>query len=117
MLCNVLLCLCLSANAVRADDFDGKSMLFARLGAQTQQGLPQRPVFRHLGADGIHQAGDLQTPLGSVWKLFVFAYAIDKALPLPDYVCSGNRQVAEEESYCCDRGRSISADAALAQSC
>lgn len=117
MLCNVLLCLCLSANAARADDFDGKSMLFARLGAQTQQGLPQRPVFRYLGADGTGQAGDLQTPLGSVWKLFVFAYAIDKALPLPDYVCSGNRQVAEEESYCCDPGRSISADMALAQSC
>lgn len=115
ILCNVLLCFCLAANAEQPDDFDGKSMLFARLGAN--QGLPQRPVFLHLGADGSRQAGDVQTPLGSVWKLFVYAYAIDKAHPLPDYVCSGSRQVAKDELYCCDPGQTISGDAALAQSC
>ncbi len=114
---SVLLCLCFVAKAVQADDFDGKSMLFARLGTQAQKGVQQQPVFRQISADGIWQAADVETPLGSVWKLFVYAYAIDSGLSMPDYVCRGKRQVAREELYCCDPGQAISGDAALAQSC
>jgi uncharacterized protein YfaQ (DUF2300 family) len=116
-LCNVLLWFSLTAISVQADDFDGKSMLFARLEMQAQKTLPQRPVFQYIDADGVRQAADTQTPLGSVWKLFVYAYAIDRDIPMPDYVCRGSGQVAKEELYCCDPGRSVSRDAALAQSC
>ena len=58
--------------------------------------------------------GSRQVPLGSLWKLFVFAYAVDTDTPMPDYPCRGSDP---EEVYCCDPGGSIARDAALAQSC
>ena len=53
-------------------------------------------------------------PLGSLWKLFVHVYATDTGVDMPDYHCGGR---IPDEVYCCDPGRSIDADAALAQSC
>ena len=58
--------------------------------------------------------GSRAVPLGSLWKLFVFAYAVDTQTPTPDYPCRGREQ---EEVYCCAPGASIARDAALAQSC
>jgi len=58
--------------------------------------------------------GSREVPLGSVWKLFVFAYAVDTDTATPDYPCRGSDP---EEVYCCDPGGSIARDAALAQSC
>jgi uncharacterized protein YfaQ (DUF2300 family) len=58
--------------------------------------------------------GSRQVPLGSLWKLFVFVYAVDSDTLMPDYPCRGRDQ---EEVYCCTPGRSIARDAALAQSC
>jgi uncharacterized protein YfaQ (DUF2300 family) len=58
--------------------------------------------------------GSREIPLGSLWKLFVYVYAIDNKTPTPDYRCTGKNQ---EEVYCCDAGQSIARDAALAQSC
>ena len=55
------------------------------------------------------------TPLGSVWKLFVYVWLIDQGKPAPDYRCTG-KQVSEE-SYCCAPGEKIGRDAALAKSC
>jgi uncharacterized protein YfaQ (DUF2300 family) len=60
-------------------------------------------------------SGERLVPLGSLWKLFVYVYARDARLPTPDYTCSGVRR--EEEVYCCEPGKSIGRDAALAQSC
>ena len=57
---------------------------------------------------------DLATPLGSTWKLFVYAYALDKQLPDTTYQCTGGNP---EEKYCCDKGGSIGRDKALLQSC
>ena len=54
-------------------------------------------------------------PLGSLWKLFVYVHAVDRKVPTPDYQCMG--KLPHEEVYCCDKGRSIGRDAALAQSC
>jgi len=56
----------------------------------------------------------LQTPLGSVWKLFVYAYLVDRHIAAPDYDCGGNDK---EEVYCCTAGGSIDRDHALIQSC
>ena len=57
---------------------------------------------------------DLATPLGSTWKLFVYAYALDKQLPDTPYQCTGGNP---EEKYCCEKGGSIGRDKALLQSC
>ena len=44
---------------------------------------------------------NLEAPLGSLWKLFVYAYQIDRGLPDPGYACTGQDR---EEVYCCKAG-------------
>ncbi|MFM0646535.1 DUF2300 domain-containing protein [Paraburkholderia bryophila] len=56
----------------------------------------------------------LETPLGSVWKLFVYAYLVDRNIAAPDYTCSGGDR---EEVYCCMTGGHIDREHALVQSC
>ncbi|MBB3004314.1 uncharacterized protein YfaQ (DUF2300 family) [Paraburkholderia tropica] len=56
----------------------------------------------------------LETPLGSVWKLFVYAYLVDRQIAAPDYQCDGHDR---EEVYCCMTGGHIDRDRALVQSC
>lgn len=55
-----------------------------------------------------------ETPLGSVWKLFVYAYLADRGETPPDYVCGGQER---DEVYCCTPGGSIGREAALQRSC
>ncbi|AXE95549.1 DUF2300 domain-containing protein [Paraburkholderia terricola] len=56
----------------------------------------------------------LETPLGSVWKLFVYGYLVDRNIATPDYTCSGGDP---EEAYCCMTGGRIDREHALVQSC
>ncbi len=56
-----------------------------------------------------------RTPLGSLWKLFVYAYLSGSGQSSADYVCTGKNP--REEVYCCDPGQQIGRDAALAKSC
>lgn len=56
----------------------------------------------------------LQTPLGSVWKLFVYSYLAGRDKPSDDYTCRGGDP---EEVYCCTAGQSIDRERALIQSC
>ncbi|QBE67090.1 DUF2300 domain-containing protein [Pseudoduganella lutea] len=58
--------------------------------------------------------GAREVPLGSLWKLFVYVYAVDTGTPLPAYRCTGRDP---EEVYCCNAGKSIERDVALARSC
>lgn len=58
--------------------------------------------------------GSRQVPLASLWKLFVYIYADDNQVAMPDYRCGGRDP---DEVYCCEVGQSVSRDAALAQSC
>ena len=108
--------LCLLTSGAQGGDFDGSSLLFARLDVSSQATKNQRPIFLRINANGTQPAEDVQTPLGSVWKLFVYAYAVDRAIPTPDYVCRGGT-AAKEELYCCDPGQSVTRDVALAKSC
>jgi uncharacterized protein YfaQ (DUF2300 family) len=55
------------------------------------------------------------TPLGSLWKLFVYAYLIDRGTSTPDYQCTGGKPA--EEIYCCAPGEHINREQALAKSC
>ncbi|MDF3934888.1 DUF2300 domain-containing protein [Pseudomonas citronellolis] len=57
---------------------------------------------------------DLRTPLGSLWKLFVFAWLVDNDRHEPEYACKGQ---SREEVYCCSAGQSIGRDQALVKSC
>lgn len=59
--------------------------------------------------------GSRMVPLGSLWKLFVYVYAVDGKVATPDYTCTGRQP--KEEVYCCEPGNSIARDDALAQSC
>src|SRR5262245_19761198 len=54
-------------------------------------------------------------PLGSTWKLFGFAYAVEKNVATPAYRCGVPKKDGDE--YCCDPGQSIDRDHALARSC
>jgi uncharacterized protein YfaQ (DUF2300 family) len=56
----------------------------------------------------------LETLLGSVWKLFVYGYLVDRNIATPDYTCSGGDP---EEVYCCMTGGHIDREHALVQSC
>jgi len=55
----------------------------------------------------------LETPLGSVWKLFVYGYLVDRNIATPDYACNGDDP---EEVYCCMTGGHIDREHALVQS-
>ncbi|KEY57093.1 DUF2300 domain-containing protein [Serratia sp. DD3] len=55
------------------------------------------------------------TPLGSIWKLFVYAYLVDTQQHEPDYRCDGSQP--QEEIYCCDLGKKVTRDQALVRSC
>ncbi|SFB02141.1 Predicted secreted protein [Pseudomonas sp. NFIX10] len=57
---------------------------------------------------------DLQAPLGSLWKLFVYAWLVDTDATEPAYECRGQ---SKEEVYCCTAGGSIGRDQALVKSC
>lgn len=56
----------------------------------------------------------LQAPLGSLWKLFVYAWLADTGAQEPAYACQGQ---SKEEVYCCTAGASIGRDEALVRSC
>lgn len=58
--------------------------------------------------------GDLNAPLGSLWKLFVYSYLTDTGKPEVGYTCKGQDR---DEVYCCKAGERIERDQALTQSC
>ncbi len=60
-----------------------------------------------------------KVPLGSLWKLFVYAYLADTHAQEAAYQCAANSgtQSNGEERYCCDPGEQVQRDAALARSC
>jgi uncharacterized protein YfaQ (DUF2300 family) len=113
LLCAALCCML--ANTAHADDFDAGSLLFARLAPSSQQ-APAQAMFQRLSESSVQQAGDVQTPLGSLWKLFVYTYAVDRGLAMPPYQCRGG-SLAKEELFCCNPGESVARDTALAKSC
>ncbi len=56
-------------------------------------------------------------PLGSLWKLYVYAYLVTTDAREPAYQCSVRSASAEEQEYCCKPGDSVGRDQALARSC
>ncbi|WP_374328127.1 DUF2300 domain-containing protein [Azonexus sp.] len=56
-------------------------------------------------------------PLGSVWKLFVYAYLADTGKDEPAYRCAARSTARGEDEYCCEPGAWVERDDALARSC
>ncbi|RIJ08665.1 DUF2300 domain-containing protein [Pseudomonas sp. 91RF] len=56
----------------------------------------------------------LDTPLGSLWKVFVYVWLVDTGAQEPAYECRGQ---SKEEVYCCTAGGKIERDQALVKSC
>lgn len=79
-------------------------------------GAPDAPRALRLSASGAEpMATPGSTPLGSLWKLFVYAYLTDSPRKESDYRCTGGNP--GEESFCCSPGESIGREEALAKSC
>ncbi|RON21217.1 hypothetical protein BK660_11085 [Pseudomonas brassicacearum] len=57
---------------------------------------------------------DLQAPMGSLWKLFVYGWLVDTGAREPAYECRGQ---SKDEVYCCTAGGKIERDQALVKSC
>lgn len=58
-----------------------------------------------------------KVPLGSLWKLLVYHYSVDKGLPDKPYQCHAGKLAAEGDAYCCSQDETIGRDIALARSC
>ncbi len=85
-------------------------------GGGATMALQRTPQAGTQAVPGLQQTPPV-TPLGSVWKLFVYAYLAGRTQPQePDYRCT-TRQPQADDEYCCDPGGSIARDPALAQSC
>jgi uncharacterized protein YfaQ (DUF2300 family) len=74
------------------------------------------PVVARGNARGSSGAHELRTPLGSVWKLFVYSYVVAQDLEAPLYRCPADLR-RDDEVYCCEPGEVVDRDAALARSC
>ena len=61
-------------------------------------------------------AAGQRVPLGSVWKLFAYAYLQGRDVHEAAYRCVAARPAVDDE-YCCDPGGEIDRDVALARSC
>lgn len=101
------LLLACGAQAAAADD---AAVAWLRDGKVEMRALSGDPAKVAAKAD----AG--KVPLGSLWKLFVFAYLSDTHAQEPAYVCS-KKAPQEEDKYCCAPGESITRGPALARSC
>lgn len=54
------------------------------------------------------------TPLASVWKLFSYSYLLENGIHAAPYLCQGTDP---DERFCCEKGKSIGAEEAVARSC
>jgi uncharacterized protein YfaQ (DUF2300 family) len=88
----------------------------ARLAWLKGEGEGATTVLERTPRGTVPAGQSLKTPLGSVWKLFVYGYLVDNAVLEPVYRCAAAVRDADD-GYCCDPGGSIGRDQALAQSC
>ena len=58
-----------------------------------------------------------QAPLGSAWKLFVYAYMTDNNIADKPYACQAGHAARTDDEYCCSAAENIGRDVALARSC
>jgi uncharacterized protein YfaQ (DUF2300 family) len=73
-----------------------------------------------------NKIADQKIPLGSLWKLFVYAYLQDNRVQEAAYTCTAKKNLRKnvreeheknEDLYCCEPGEQVERDSALARSC
>lgn len=57
---------------------------------------------------------ELQTPLGSLWKLFLYIFLVENQITPEPYKCTGNDP---NEIFCCKPHKKVDVDRALIKSC
>ena len=63
-------------------------------------------------------AAPANAPLGSLWKLYVYAYLVETGAREPAFQCDASAPGhIEAQEYCCKPGESVRRDPALARSC
>jgi uncharacterized protein YfaQ (DUF2300 family) len=67
--------------------------------------------------EGDAQTVPKQVPLGSLWKLLVYQYSVERHLADKPYQCHIGKQAALGDEYCCSKNESVNRDTALARSC
>lgn len=123
-LCPLLLCLFLPAPGGAAQArAQTASVAWLREGKVEVRALEQSDTAGG-GRTGATPGADSKVPLGSLWKLFVFAYLAETRAQEPAYVCaatpahaSGPRPGPNDDLYCCEPGARVERDLALARSC
>jgi uncharacterized protein YfaQ (DUF2300 family) len=93
-------------------DTDGLHRTIDRAGAGAA--VAPVPVAQDAGAQP--PPADRRVPLGSVWKLFAYAWLESRGAQEPVYRCAAARPATDDE-YCCEPGGSVGRDEALARSC
>lgn len=58
-----------------------------------------------------------RVPIGSLWKLWVYAYSLDNHVPDLPYACRAGSQAVTGDEYCCSQSESVGRDVALVRSC
>ncbi|PXX39805.1 DUF2300 domain-containing protein [Undibacterium pigrum] len=73
-----------------------------------------------------NKIAEQKIPMGSLWKLFVYAYLQDNHVQEAAYTCTAKKdlrknvreeQEKNEDLYCCEPGEQVERDSALARSC
>ncbi|MFZ6656984.1 DUF2300 domain-containing protein [Undibacterium sp. TJN19] len=102
---------------------DEGSVAWLRDGKVETRPLPAKDFPETKEAKDIRDSNvsDKKVPLGSLWKLFTYAYLTDSHAQETAFTCSAkNTQTKAEQSeerYCCEPGEKVERDAALARSC
>lgn len=59
----------------------------------------------------------IEVPLGSLWKLLMYIYQQEQALPDKPYVCHAGKAAQQGDEYCCIHDEPVTRNTALARSC
>jgi uncharacterized protein YfaQ (DUF2300 family) len=84
------------------------------LGTLTRDGLFSIYVAKSEIGIEKEASQEIQTPLGSLWKLFLYIFLVENQITPEPYKCSGNNL---DEIFCCKPQKSIDIDKALIKSC
>jgi uncharacterized protein YfaQ (DUF2300 family) len=102
----IFMILFMATNISAMDDIylekDNGKVTAYKIRSKTKQLIKFKPVSK------------IETPIGSLWKLLVYAYIKEEGLTHSPYTCNGQ---LNDETFCCEKGESINEDEALAKSC
>lgn len=97
-------CACCASAGVRAAEAEA-TLAWLREGVMATRTQPAASAAAHA------------SPIGSLWKLYVYAYLAETGAREAPYQCTAAAENSEQQEYCCKAGESVGRDQALARSC